>query len=122
MKRLIVGFLAVLVVLNPPPYLQTLIVFASGGLGASFLMPMVLALYWPRMTGAGAFFGMLTGAFTILSLYFVGYLERGAFGEYNLFGIHPIVWSIVATGVVIVSVSLAQRPPDKALVEKYFGK
>lgn len=118
----IVGFLAVLVVLNPPPYLQTLIVFASGGLGASFLMPIVLALYWPRMTADGALFGMITGALTILALYFAGYLVNGSFGEYNLFGLHPIVWSIFATGLVIFSVSLAQRPPDRALIEKFFGR
>ncbi|MCB1233040.1 MAG: hypothetical protein KDN19_22535, partial [Verrucomicrobiae bacterium] len=119
---IIVGFLAVLVVLNPPPYLQTLIVFASGGLGASFLMPIVLALYWPRMTADGALLGMISGALTILVLYFAGYLAKGSFGEYNLLGLHPIVWSIVVTATVIFSVSLAQRPPDRALVEKYFGR
>ncbi len=118
----IVGFLAVLVVLNPPPYLQTLIVFASGGLGASFLMPIVLALYWPRMTSDGALFGMISGALTILVLYFAGYIANGSFGEYNLLGLHPIVWSMFITAIVIFSVSLAQRPPDKALVEKYFGR
>lgn len=117
-----IGFLAVLVALNPPPFLQTLIVFASGGLGASFLMPMVMALYWPRMTADGALFGMITGAVTILALYFAGYLVDGKFGEYSLFGLHPIVWSIFSTAVVIFSVSLAQRPPDRSLVEKFFGK
>ena len=33
-----VGALAVLCALNPPEFLQTLIIFASGGLGASFLV------------------------------------------------------------------------------------
>ena len=118
----IVGFLAVLVVLNPPEYLQTLIVFASGGLGASFLMPVVLALYWPRMTADAALFGMISGALTILALYFAGYLLDGSFGEYNLMGLHPIVWSIFVTASVIFSVSMSQQPPDRSLVEKYFGR
>ena len=118
----IIGFLAVLVVLNPPDYLQTLIVFASGGLGASFLMPVVLALYWPRMTADAALFGMISGALTILGLYFAGYLVDGSFGEYNLMGLHPIVWSIFVTASVIFAVSLSQRPPERSLVEKYFGR
>lgn len=117
-----VGFLAVLVVLNPPDYLQTLIVFASGGLGASFLMPVVLALYWPRMTADAALYGMISGALTILALYFAGYLVDGVFGEYNLMGLHPIVWSILVTASVIFCVSLGQRPPERSLVEKYFGR
>ena len=43
-----VGALAMLAMLNPPQFLQDLIVFGSGGLGASFLMPVILTLYWPR--------------------------------------------------------------------------
>ena len=43
-------------------------------------------------------------------------------GEYNLFELHPIVWAILATTLTIVSVSLCQKPPDRSLVEKYFGR
>jgi len=118
----VVGFLAVFAVLNPPRFLQDLIVFASGGLGACFLMPMVLALYWPRMTARGAIGGMIGGALTILILYLVGYWVRGEFGEYNLLGLHPFIWSVFVTTAVIVGLSRASPPPDSALVEKYFGK
>jgi len=118
---IVVGSLAVLAVLNPPEYLQDLIVFASGGLGASFLMPIVLALYWPRMTATGAFYGMISGAFTILGLYLYGYFENGTFGEYNFLGVHPFIWSVIVTSAVVVLGSHVTPRPDPKLVERYFG-
>ena len=118
----LLGFLAVLAVLNPPPYLQTLIVFASGGLGASFLMPMILCLYWPRVTAASAVAAMLTGTFTILSLYVVGYAKTGYFGEYNLFGVHPFIWACILTTLVIGLLSLCTPRVRTETIERYFGR
>jgi len=117
-----VGFLAVFAVLHPPRFLQDLIVFASGGLGASFLMPMLFALYWPRMTAPAAVWGMLSGALTILVLYLIGSQVRGVFGEYNLLGLHPFFWAMLVTTAVIVCVSRAGKRPSASLVETYFGR
>lgn len=118
---ILVGILALIAVLNPPRYLQDLIIFASGGLGACFLMPMVFALYWPRMTSVAATAGMLSGGGTILLLYMVGYAVNGQFGEYNLLGLHPFIWAVFVTTAVIVGTSLAGQPPREDLVRKYFG-
>ncbi|MCB1204900.1 MAG: hypothetical protein KDN18_11620, partial [Verrucomicrobiae bacterium] len=60
----VMGVLAVLAVLKPPQFLQTLIVFASGGLGAAFIMTIVLGLYWRRMTAAAAIASMVSGSCT----------------------------------------------------------
>lgn len=117
----VLGFLAVLAVLNPPRFLQDLIVFASGGLGASFLMPMAFALYWPRMTAGGAIAGMISGSLTILTLYTVGYLKSGQFGEYNLLGFHPFLWAMAITALVIVGTSLRGQPPEGNLLKRFFG-
>ena len=65
----VVGILAMLAVLNPPQYLQSLIIFASSGLAGCFLMPMLLGLYWPQITSKGAIAGMLGGLGCHLSLY-----------------------------------------------------
>jgi sodium/pantothenate symporter len=118
----VTGVLAVLAVLNPPEFLQSLIVFASGGLGACFLVPVTLALYWPRMTAGGASAGMIVGAVTILVLYLIGYVQTGSFNEYNLFGIHPFIWSMVTTLAAVIGVSRASPPPETSLVERYFGR
>jgi Na+/proline symporter len=116
-----IGILAMLCILQPPAFLQTLVVFASGGLGACFLAPVLLALYWKRMTATAAVAGMLSGALVILGLYLIGWRVNGEFGEYNLLGIHPFLWASLANLLVLVGVSLRDQPPDDSLVAKYFG-
>ena len=118
----VVGVLAVAAALNPPRFLQVLVIFASGGLAAAFLMPMLFALYWKRVTSMGMVCGMLSGATVILALYIAGYLATGEFGEYNLLGLHPFLWSMIVTPVVIVVVTLAGKEPSEELVVKYFGR
>jgi Na+/proline symporter len=117
-----VGALAVLCVLNPPAFLQTLIVFASGGLGACFLVPVVLALYWPRMTAAAAVAGMISGGVVMLLFYLIGWLIHHEFREYSPLNIHPFIWASLANLIVLSVVSLLGRKPDEGLVEKYFGR
>lgn len=43
-----------------------LVANAWAGFGAAFGAPIVLSLYWPRMTGAGALAGMVAGAGTVI--------------------------------------------------------
>ncbi|MEM7012453.1 MAG: hypothetical protein AAF585_13330, partial [Verrucomicrobiota bacterium] len=119
---LALGVFSVIAVLNPPQFLQDLIVFASAGIGACFLMPMAMALYWPRMTANGCIAGMLSGALTILVFYIIGFAVNGKFSEYNLLGFHPFIWSIGVTSGMIWSVSRSDKEPDEKLVEKYFGR
>jgi len=116
-----VGILAVVFALNPPPFLQTLIVFASGGLGASFLAPVVLALYWKRMTAPAAVAGMIVGGVVMLSFYLIGWAIDDEFGAYLWLSIHPFIWASLANLVVVVLLSRAGRDPDQELVEQYFG-
>ena len=44
----VVGFAAMIAVINPPEYLQDLIIFASGGLAGCFLFPVLLMLFWAK--------------------------------------------------------------------------
>jgi len=116
-----VGIFGMLAVLHPPQFLQHLIVFASAGLGACFLMPMVFALYWPRMSGRGAIAGMVVGGAIVLALYLAGFLLTGQFGEYLLGGLHPFIWATGLSAAAIVFVSLADRPPEEGLRRRFFG-
>lgn len=118
----VVGVLGMIAVLQPPVFLQHLIVFASAGLGASFLMPMIFALYWRRTSGIAIVAGMVAGAITILSLYLVGMLKTGKFGDYPFLGLHPFIWAVMISGILIVLVSLRSKPPGNSIQEKYFGK
>ena len=103
----VVGILAMLAVLNPPEYLQDLIVFATSGLAGCFLMPILLGLYWPDMNARGAIFGMLGGLGCHLSLYIIGYLTYGKFSAYQLFEFNPFIWSILISGLLSYFTSMA---------------
>jgi Na+/pantothenate symporter len=117
-----VGALAMLAMLNPPQFLQDLIVFGSGGLGASFLMPVVLTLYWPRLTSQATVAGMLSGGGSMATFYLIGYVVNGKFSGYELWSLHPFIWSVAVSAVVMVVVARNSPPIQAVLVEKYFGK
>ncbi|MCA9135212.1 MAG: hypothetical protein KDB00_00600 [Planctomycetales bacterium] len=117
----VIGVLAVLVVLNPPKYLQDLIVFASGGLAACFLIPIVLSLYWRRMTASGAIAGMVAGMLVHLGLTCWGYYEHQEFRAYEFMGLDPFVWDLAGSAIGAVLFSLVGNP-NAHLVRKYFDQ
>ncbi len=119
-----VGILAVLVVLNPPKYLQNLIVFASGGLAACFLVPMLLALYWRGMTAKGAIAGMIGGTLVHLGLTCWGYALHREFRAYEFLGLNPFIWDLLGSSSASIVVALLDarfgKGPDQRLVKKFF--
>ncbi len=117
----VVGAAAALAVLNPPQYLQNLIVFSTGGLAGCFLMPMVLTLFWSKMTRAGVIAGMLGGCGTHLALYLVGYLIDGKFKVYAFLGLEPFLWDVVGSTLCAVVASRVSRPLPDGLVQRFFG-
>ncbi|MGW0825082.1 sodium/proline symporter PutP [Streptomyces sp. NPDC002845] len=60
-----VGLVAYVIALSGGAVLD-IVAYAWAGFGAAFGPVIVLSLYWPRMTAAGAKAGMLTGALTVL--------------------------------------------------------
>ena len=104
----VVGILAMLAVLNPPEYLQDLIVFATSGLAGCFLMPVLLGLYWPGMTARGAIAGMLGGLGCHLGLYLIGWFVNGKFASYQLLEFNPFIWAIMVSGLLSYFVSIGQ--------------
>ena len=116
-----IGVGAVVASVNPPQFLQDLIVFGSGGLGASFLMPVILALYWPKLTPRATVAGMLSGGGSMAVFYLIGYLVNGKFSGYELLSLHPFIWSVLVSAMVMLAVGRNSPPAEKSLVEKYFG-
>jgi SSS family transporter len=70
----LVGLVVLLGALNPPQYLQYLIVLTGSGQGCAFLVPMAMALYWRRATWQGTFASMLGGFGAQFGLYLLGWL------------------------------------------------
>ena len=116
----VVGIAATLGALNPPEYLQDIIVYTGSGLAACFLAPMALSLYWPRINVQGAMAGMVGGFLAHLSLYVAGFIVNNRFAPYALFDIDPIIWGLAASAIAGVGVSLITTPPPKELVARFF--
>lgn len=129
-----VGLVVALLALRPPEFLQLIVIFASAGLAASFLMPALLGAFWRRANAAGAIAAMLAGGGVTLVLYAYGsYLgmsgvDQGigpppsskGFGAYYLLGLEPAVWGLLASLAAGVVVSLLTPPPDPKRVALLF--
>lgn len=117
----VVGAGVVVGAINPPQYLQYLIVYVGSGLAACFLAPMTLALYWKRTTAEGAFGSMLIGFLSHLSLYVGGWLQGDGFQKpLRPFSLDPVVIGLASAFVAGLVISLLTPRPDRAIVEKFF--
>ncbi len=100
--------------LFPPPQLQYLIMFASGGLAAAFLWPLLLGLYWMRCNEYGAVAGMIGGMATYLVA------QRNIL---NIkMGMDPIVIAIIVSGILVIGVSMLTPKTPKGIIQIWFGK
>ena len=118
----VVGFAAVLGAVNPPLFLQDIIVYTGSGLASCFLAPVALGLYWPRVNTWGATAGMLGGFLFHLSLYGAGYFAYGRFSSYRLLGLDPIIWGLAVSFFLVIAVSKATAPPPRHIIQRYFFK
>ncbi len=117
----VVGVVVTMGALNPPMYLQDIIVFTSAGLASCFLAPMVYALYWKRATTAGIIAAIVGGFVALMALYAINWVRAGSIGPYNLGGFLPAVWGLVVSFVAGFVVSLVTPRPPRDLVRFYFS-
>jgi SSS family solute:Na+ symporter/sodium/pantothenate symporter len=134
----LVGVGVTLAALNPPEFIQYIIVFTGSGLGCAFLIPMFISLYWRQATRQGVLAGMLGGFGAVFSLYVLGWIDSAGwlgnalawlpgwgsprpsrFLPLYVGGVDPLVWGLIAALTLSIGVSLATQP-DRELVKKYF--
>jgi sodium/proline symporter len=85
-----------------------LVLFAWGGLGASFGPASILALFWKRTTKAGVISGIITG--TAVILLWVNFSETM---DYLLgFELYELIPAFFMSAIVTVVVSLFTNPPE----------
>lgn len=117
----VVGTAAMVVAINPPKFLQDIIVYVGSGLAASFLAPIVYGLYWRRINAPGAMGAMLGGFLIHLAMYVTGYFVNGSFFDpYKLFNFDPIIIGLFVSFVAGFVVTKLTAPPPKELVHKFF--
>jgi SSS family solute:Na+ symporter/sodium/pantothenate symporter len=128
----LVGLGVAATAIKPPAYLQLIVVFASSGLAAAFLVPAAMAAYWRRATALGAILAMLAGPAVTLFLYYLGDGGPESVGlggilppnppigpskglrPYYLLGMEPCVWGIAASFLFgILGTYLSARPDPR---------
>ncbi|MGH3097692.1 MAG: sodium/pantothenate symporter [Streptosporangiales bacterium] len=109
----ILGVIVLVLALNPPAYLEYLIIFAIGGLEAVYFVPLLFGLYWKRGNTLGAILGMVGG----LGWYAVATQLAPSIA----LGMFPIATSAAVAIVLYVLGSYLGRPPRTAVLVKFWG-
>jgi sodium/pantothenate symporter len=117
-----VGGLVFFLAINPPRFLQDLVVFVVSGQTATFLVAMAMTLYWPRANACGVACAMWAGFCGVGGMYLIGWAQTGSFAAWTPFDLHPFMWGLVTSLAGGVVGSLVGSPPDRRLVAKYFFK
>lgn len=118
---LLVGVIALMGAVNPPEFLQDIIVYVGSGLAACFLFPVVSALYWPRANKWGFLAGMLGGFAAHLAMHVIGMTVNGSFVKaYRLFGMDPVVIGLFASLACVFLVTPMTPRPAQSIVRQYF--
>ncbi|MBF0529634.1 MAG: sodium:solute symporter family protein [Deltaproteobacteria bacterium] len=103
------GVAALLLALNPPNLIWTLIMFAIAMVMPMF--PVLLAvLYWRRATKPAAIISTVAGVITVLLTYQYGYGDSW----YGVFG-------MLVSGVLLVVVSLVTKEMDAEILDDFYG-
>ena len=105
--------LTLLLALEPPAFLQYIVIFAGTGLAATFLFPTLLAIYWPRMNHAGCVAGMVAGFVSFV-------LQYALWGTRSVGDFDPFVWSLVISAAFSVGGVSFGEPPDDETLKVYF--
>jgi len=97
----IAGILAIILAYAAHDLIFWLVLFAWGGLGASFGPALILSLFWKKTTKYGAFAGMLSGAIVVIVWHL--WLK-----DYT--GIYELIPAFAVSLAIIVIISLITQP------------
>jgi Na+/pantothenate symporter len=117
---IIVGAAAVGANLNPPQYLQTMVILSGTCAATSFFAPAMMIAYWRRATAPGAMAAMMGGVICCLSLYAAGYWKYQSIKPYDLLGLDPIIWGLAISSFLGIVTSLCTAPPDDERLSRLF--
>ncbi|WP_043267576.1 sodium/proline symporter PutP [Streptomyces sp. CT34] len=106
---IVVALVAYVIALSGGDTVQDIVAYAWAGFGSSFGPVLLLSLYWPRMTKAGALAGIMAGALTVALWKYIdpllGPLQTG------LYAMVPGV--LAATAAALLFGAFVGRPPRR---------
>jgi sodium/pantothenate symporter len=120
---LAVGLGAMLFAVNPPQFLQNIIVYVGSGLAACFLFPVLAAMYVPRANVAGCLSGMIVGFLAHLTPHVIAKVQGGTFATpIDILGCSPLMFGLAASLLTVLIVTPLTPRPAEHLVRRYFYK
>jgi sodium/pantothenate symporter len=110
---LALGGVVFVMALFPPPFLQSIVFYAIGGLASCFLVPLIFGLYWQRANRYGAIASIVlgTGGYVLVAIFFPRPL-----------GLHDLTWSLAISVVAMVGGSLLTEKPSREVIEAFWGQ
>lgn len=112
-----IAIISVLISWGRPTIVLLIGNFGSSVFAAAFFPVLVLGLWWGKSTRQGAIASMLTGLVldAVLSIIPLFMGKSLAWSGYLPFGIHPVIWSVIAASLVMYFVSVATQPTEQQL-------
>jgi len=98
--------IAVIIASKPGELVQVLILFASGCLAASYMIPFMLGAYWRKATATGTLCAAVSGPVTYIAAYLLSSTE---WYSQTLGNMHPILPAIIIPLFIAVVVSLCTQ-------------
>ena len=111
---LVLAVLVMVLSLNPPAFLQDLVMFAINGFASSFTVPILFGFFWKKSTPAGGMASMIAGFATMIGLNVLPIPT-------NLLGFNPLIWALVVSSIVMVAVSKCSKQQDEAFLNNLFN-
>ncbi|MDP6447978.1 MAG: sodium/solute symporter, partial [Pirellulaceae bacterium] len=109
------GAIAFGLAVQPPPFLQPLVIYYVGGSVSTLFWPGLATFYWKRATASGVLSGLIGGA-----------LAYGLANQWpplvESIPLHPVVYGLLTSGLLVLCVSLATTPQDDRTLARYFGR
>ncbi|MEZ4417904.1 MAG: sodium/proline symporter [Gemmatimonadota bacterium] len=121
LSTLALGLAAVLVAIDPPATIFWIVTMAFSLMASAFTFPLLLGLWWPRATQAGALAGMTGGALACVGWYGLGYLTTGSFENW-VGGIWPALFGPALSLGLMVVVSRLSPPPPQTVLDLFFSE
>ncbi|MDD5014713.1 MAG: sodium/pantothenate symporter [Atribacterota bacterium] len=109
-----IGIVLFILASFPPKMLTFIVIYAVGGLSATFFWPFLLGLYWMRATEWGALGSMISGI--------VSYILLKTFIKPLAFGMDPIIMSMLVSLVFMIVLSLSSKKTPKHIIEIFWGE
>ncbi|SFE57314.1 sodium/proline symporter [Alteribacillus iranensis] len=109
---LLAGTIGVIVAINEPPSVFTLVVFAFGTLGNSFLVPYVCSVYWKNANKIGVLSAMIAGG--------ASHILWTALDWQSATAIHPFLGGLIVSIAAMILGNFFGSPPSDEIQEAFY--